>query len=658
MNNEFSIRKPIFINLDSLDAVFNLNDEQLSNLILIYKNNNREITFDVGSWCFGEVKKRNHINKVRPVNLKSYKKDRANCIRNILIKFLEESQSFFTLKIKIKTVDAIFNYINEYYSSSILTNLNEAIEIYKGYTNYLLNQIRELSAGAKLSDLDKYSLKQKILRLLLEFSSGVSSHNFLSTVRKIKSDKANRPISPDRKNDINLFVRCQLEIFESIANFILNEKKLPFVLDLRDYNNRKYIMEFNIQKKESIIKDEFFYDSEDQIVSIDRFLMNIEHSDIYVKSNYSKKTIKELYKYKINKINEFNDLEFNKCSIKIKLSNIAILAFAKAFIAVTGANEAVLLELKFGKFEYLSSRKGMRAYGSKIRAGGKKVTLEFGILFKKYFELYLKLRDYLLTKFNPESLSEVFDKLFFNIPLNNNSKRKKFSKLDNVFFSKYNNMMKNVFKIDVICNRELRRNVGNCYLNIVNDSALVAEKLNNTPKTVVKNYSDVSFDEMATQLSEYYEALRASTILRYRFNNELIGVQIKEKNINNNDFSTPIGNCAEPIPVLKSEFNNQSLQPSCNKLETCLFCQNYIININNVDIKKILSLRMILNNLKIKTDEVEQVIFRINEILEFMKMKYPYSKKILNSVIDEVEEGYLDDFWLEHLKLLIDLEEI
>ncbi|MBU3081600.1 hypothetical protein [Acinetobacter baumannii] len=658
MKKEFSIRKPIFISIDDLDTLVNLDDTQLSNLILIHKNNNRESTFDVGSWCFGEVQKRNHINKVRPVNLKSYKKDRVHGIKNMLIKFIEESQSFFTLKNKIKILEAIFNYINEYYSLSVLNNFNDAVEVYRGYTNYLLNQIRELSASGKLSDLDKYSQKQKNLRLFLELCSGVSSNKFSSIIRKIKSDKANRPISISNKHDINLFVRCQLEIFENIANFILDERKIPFILDLREYNSRKFIMEFNIQKKESIITDDLFYDKDDNIVTFDNFFKKIESRESYIKSSYSKKTIKELYNYKVNKINEFNSREFKKCSIKVKLSNIAILAFCKAFIATTGANEAVLYELKFGKFEYLSSRKGMRVYGSKIRAGGKKVTLEFGVVFKKYFELYLRLREYLLINFNPDSVSEVVDKLFFNIPLNSNPVRQRFSKLDNVFFCKYNYFLKNVFRIKVISNRDLRKNVGNCYLNIINDSSLVAEKLNNTPRTVVENYSDVSFDEMAAQLSKYYEAIRASTILRYRLNNELISVKLKERNIENSDFSTPIGNCEEPIPILKSEFNRKSLQPSCKKLETCLFCQKYILHINSIDIKKILSLRMILNNLRIKTDEVEQIIYRINEILEFMKVNFPYSEKIIDRTVDEVEEGYLDDFWLEHLKLLITLEEI
>ncbi|MFV7443448.1 hypothetical protein ACNPMZ_12070 [Acinetobacter pittii] len=575
-----------------------------------------------------------------------------------MLKFIGESQSYSTLRGKFNVLNYIINFINEYYSNADISKEEDALEIYKGFSIFLFDKIKKFTGEGKSSDFDGYSLKQKILRILLQFSTNLSEEYFLSSIRKIKSDKVNRPISEFYAEAISNFFEKQLYIFEVLATYIKNNQSLPYIVDLRKYGGNKIYFDFNVRKKNSLIKDDIFYDDFNNILPINLFLEKYINDKMFVESGYSINKIKILYYSKVNRLNKLNSLKFHDCNVKVKLANIAILAFAKSLIAVTGVNESVLYELKVDKFEVLSSQKGMRAYGNKMRAGGKNISIEFGLKFVKFYKLYLELREFLLNNFEDIKTKGVEDKLLFNIPSKKNSVRDKFSKLDNNFLNQYNEDLRDVFKISPITNRMLRKNVSVNYLDISNDQLLTAEKLGNSPKVILNNYTTIAFDEIAIQLSSFYEAQNKSSILRYRYNDKIIGVNLKNNREIDKSKSTPIGQCKDYNPSLKEEFTKDSIQPNCSKFETCLFCENYVIHVNNTDIRKILSLRMLLNNIKNKTNEVDQIIYRINEILDYICIEIPFTKTTIQLINKNIEEGFLDDFWMAHLQLLVDLEEI
>ncbi|MFX5626967.1 hypothetical protein ABTD72_01695 [Acinetobacter baumannii] len=654
----YLIRETLIFNIFDVEIIENLTDNEVVKLIVEYKINNRKFSFDVGSWCYSDVLKKGRTNKVKPVNLKSLKTNRVLAIKKILLKFIEESPTFLTLKTKLTVLNYIISYINENFSSADISKEETALEIYRSFSIFLLNKIKKFTGQGRSSDFYGYSFKQKILRILLGFSANLSEEYFLISIKKIKSDKLSRPIFEYDVEEINTFIEKQIYIFEVLATYIKNNQPLPYIVDLRKYGGDKIYFEFNMVKKISITKDDLFYDEFDKIVPFNLYLKKAINDERFIKSGASINRLKGSYYFRKSRIDEFNLLEFRNCRVKVNLANIAILAFCKAFIAVTGVNESVLYELKTDKFEILSSQKGMRAYGNKMRAGGKQVPIEFGLKFIKFYNLYLEFRDFLLKQFDELQINGMEDKLFFNIPSKNNPIRDKFSKLDANFFQDYHGYLKNIFKIKPIGNRLLRKNVSINYLNINNDPLLTAEKLGNTPRLILNNYTAISFDEMAIQLSSFYDAQIKSSILRYRFNDQIISVNLKNSGEMDENKPTPIGQCKDYKPSLKEEFTKDSIQPNCSKFETCLFCDNYVIHVNNTDIKKILSLRMLLNNIKNKTNVVEQIIYRINEILNYICIEIPFAKTTIQLINENIEEGFLDEFWMTHLQLLVDLEEI
>lgn len=64
---------------------------------------------------------------------------------------------------------------------------------------------------------------------------------------------------------------------------------------------------------------------------------------------------------------------------------------------------------------------------------------------------------------------------------------------------------------------------------------------------------------------------------------------------------------------------------------------------------------MIVSQLNETKDEVIQIKYRIDEIINLIVSKYPETEVIVSKLINETEEGILDEFWDNHLNMLVDL---
>jgi hypothetical protein len=64
---------------------------------------------------------------------------------------------------------------------------------------------------------------------------------------------------------------------------------------------------------------------------------------------------------------------------------------------------------------------------------------------------------------------------------------------------------------------------------------------------------------------------------------------------------------------------------------------------------------MIVSQLNSSKDEVIQIKYRIDEIIDLILSKYPETEVIVSKLIRETEEGVLDEFWNNHLNMLVDL---
>src|SRR5690606_6375170 len=199
-------------------------------------------------------------------------------------------------------------------------------------------------------------------------------------------------------------------------------------------------------------------------------------------------------------------------------------------------------------------------------------------------------------------------------------------------------------------NKEYRKNVANSCFNFTNSSVITSIKLSNTPEMASKKYTNLSFSELANQLTDYFTKLDDIIIQKGRVHTNLIPIKT-ESNIT---ISTIMGNCSTEQPKLIDGFNNEAPLPLCNNPKSCLYCSSFVLHLNKIDIRKILSLKYILEfNSKIKKEQ-QRITFKINEIIQFILEKDPKIKELINEINEEVNEVYLDDYWNNHLTMLVD----
>ena len=84
-------------------------------------------------------------------------------------------------------------------------------------------------------------------------------------------------------------------------------------------------------------------------------------------------------------------------------------------------------------------------------------------------------------------------------------------------------------------------------------------------------------------------------------------------------------------------------------------CENYVLHTDEIDLRKLLSLRKITEMHSDLNEEMLIVKFRIDEILKQIVNKYDHVKSLIHTIKAEVDDGYFDENWQNILELLIDL---
>ena len=323
-------------------------------------------------------------------------------------------------------------------------------------------------------------------------------------------------------------------------------------------------------------------------------------------------------------------------------------AFSQAFVAATSCNSSTLIKLRDNGKILSGQEKGKRLYAVKARANYKEQSISFGLKFQQYFKLYLQFIDFLKRELNQYFDETTLNKLFFVIVQTDEIRVRPF---DEVYIYAYYKILSRLYGTRKVVNTELRNNVGNFFSANTNDSSLVATKLGNSKPIAIKNYIDVSFAVMAEEVSNFLNKVQEKSIHKGRIYAENIAVNINEKEISKN----AVGYCKNIKPTLKNGFNSDSIQPNCANTESCLFCDNYTIFTNESDLRRLLSFKMIVSQLNETKDEVIQIKYRIDEIINLIVSKYPETEVIVSKLINETEEGILDEFWDNHLNMLVDL---
>lgn len=350
--------------------------------------------------------------------------------------------------------------------------------------------------------------------------------------------------------------------------------------------------------------------------------------------------------------NEWVDLTEKHGSEQILLSRLTSFA-ALSFIAVTGANKEVACKLEVSKGNYSTTTKGMKFSGLKARANNKKVFLEFGAKYLKYWKKYLDLRDLVLDG-EPSKYAFPYrtqNNVIRSLPpvrldySNQNFPSRYFEKITGERWIRASKWRPS---------RELR-------INLINNGDVIqtAEMQSHTFGVALKHYLKGDLATAAAEISGALNAVYEAAIRRTRSQESII-VDIVEKY--NKNRVIPTGQCSSEerlAPQLASGFTDQNPVPDCLAKETCIFCEYYGVHADGDDLRRLLSLRFLCEELKesMGHDEYVQqwgpVIFRVDEIISAVLKVSPDLEAKYESIRGEVNMGYLDKFWALRLETLM-----
>lgn len=584
----FTLRTTKKISLNSenyIEELSDLNLEEIPTIVCSFEENSRITNMDFGSWCYTNTKRGKDSGIY--VLESSLKLNRVKGVKFLIEEYCNIRKSFKTTNSYYKETNVIFNYINKRFPNSDCSNLKDAKEIYISFTKYLLNAIQIKKNSSGFVNTDHQVAQQEILAKFLAACTDTTEERFHTIIRKIGYTRGVKPLSSEEAiNDINTKIKILLEIFNTLYDHLINEKDLPCIIDLKKYGlNRAYI-DLNFINKSQNDFLEKFYDNQ-KIRSLEEFNKKLNDEMQNTKEDQTKKRFyRKKYHYKINKLKVLNSLNFKDCNPKVLMANFLIMTFAKLLISTSGANESVIYKLKTNQFETISTEKGKRAITTKQRASNKKVPIEFGLKFKSVFNKYKILREKINDIYRDEIQDEKKKLLFIKLPVKNIQSNSKIMEIDSVSFDKYHELYRRLFNTQTVLNKELRNNVSNIFFNATNSAVTTSIKLGNTPEIASRVYMNASFNELASQLSNYFVKLDESIILKGRKHSKVIPIKIDM--IGEVKVHTPIGNCSQDSPKLIEDFNYEIPSPTCNKLNSCLFCNSYVLRLNKEDIKKIL----------------------------------------------------------------------
>ena len=643
--NLVKLGRPIFIvditEKDCLEIIDDLSEKQFQNLILLIKNSHRYKHIDIGSYCFESRKRRNRTEVETKVGIKSINKSRIKGLKEFILSTIDRHKNNTSLIADLMNLGHVIEYLNENFKKVNFEDINTCKYIYIEFTKFLINRINVGIANSR-----GYQL-QHSCALFLSHTCEISIFELEKIATKLMDRDIYSPFYHDgREEEISTYVSKNIVLFETISKKLMNNEDLPFIVDFKKIDD---FLVFDTSIDSTIDnKDKYktLLDENHNLKSLDSIgsMIKVENPDQILSYN----SLYNAGRRKWTFIRKINNEKLYESKFKLRLASIAIFSFSQAFVAATSCNCSTLIKLRDHGNILPSQEKGKRLYAVKARANYKEQSISFGLKFQQYFKLYLQFIDFLKQELNQYFDEATLNKLFFVVVQTDEIRIRPF---DGIYIYGYYKILSRLYGTRPVVNSELRNNVGNFFAANTNDSSLVAKKLGNSKPIAIKNYIDVSFAVMAEEVSNFLNKVQEKAIHKGRIYVENIAVNINEKEIAKNT----IGYCKNIKPTLKKGFNSDSIQPNCANSESCLFCDNYTIFTDESDLRRLLSFKMIVSQLNEVKDEVIQIKYRIDEIINLIVSKYPETEGIIGKLISETEEGILDEFWDNHLNMLVDL---
>lgn len=605
-------------------------------------------TLDIGSLCYTKrgSKLPQHISC--PVDLASLDKHRIPIARFMLEELRKRPAS--TAIGSFGEFSRFMDWIDAQEQAYEFNNIVSMRSAYFAYTANLLMRVRKSGINDSPIKLNTASSYQRAARFIIASTTGLSEKEVKGFATYITQNRGNsKHISlelPDSDTQARTFATLVCYV-EEAYRVLVEGAPLPLKIVSPD-NPTYYLWSVHFASKNpdhfSIVK---LLESSPHFPSwadvTRHFGLDWRAATTIIERSRFDQT-----RYRIEDRN--SDL---RSFTRIRLGIHAITAGFLAFIAATGCNTSVAKQLRLTSLEIVPTTQGKRMSGVKYRAKGKTVLPEFGARFSSVFDKYLKIRDWLIAN---EKTSLVFP-----IPVSTHRSRDSISVVSTSALRAFKQHLGKVLPNTVWINpTQWRKNISYQYIKLSGgDMLLTAEKLGNTVETIRQSYSRPALEDYAKEMTSFFEAMHQSAIDRTRSASKIPVTILDESR---HDSETNIGACTRKTltePEHANGFTHHAPTPNCESPETCIFCTHYGVHADAQDIRRLLSLRYIIEVTN-DNESADHLLsssaptkHRIDEILsEIADTERSYADKI-TEINSEIATGKLDPFWAIHFDTLV-----
>lgn len=491
------------------------------------------------------------------------------------------------------------------------------------YTQYLkeLNRLNKLVAGT--SRVKQLSVI-KMLASIYNDKKGL----IYSTIDSINVYKQkNNGLEKSKDTEIDYAVKFYTQMFNQIYMFIINKENYPKHIKIC---NKEYCLlpfhsrfPFLLSKEnEGSLKA---YDFDKQYIRTGK-----EISEIF------KCTVKNgnYYRYKFIKNIKLKNQDMY-CDTRLYLGSIGMKSFYIIFLNITGMNDSNAATLLWNDKYSIDNNQKFKSI--KYRAKNKHVEFQIQKNFMPLFKKFLELRKYVLN-------GSSSDYLFFtgygdNSRISSEQYMGKYS-------SKINRYMHEKIDSELVKINSRQSRVNKIHWMIKNKDITIASQMaQSSISTILKHYTGESKNSSAEQLTNYFNKLNKNLF-----------------DTTQDDIDIAVGQCTK-YDNPKTSFNINGIQTDCKQSYGCLFCEQYRTHIDELDMKKLLSLSFIINeskyiakNEKHFSNTLVPILERIDSIFNQMVCIDIKNKNIIEKVKKDVfENENLHPYWEHKYNMLIQI---
>lgn len=523
--------------------------------------------------------------------------------------------------------------------------LDEARNTFYEYSIYLH---RLLKSGEKKNCVCRYEQKGMsciLAGMFLVDETEIQKDYFsLLISQKAPASNAFSKITHFTQEDFSYTFSFYFHLFDQIADFLLKNKDYPYKIQLPRGHaiimglSQHPIIPYHKMDKYGV----YCIDPLNGNILNDSELLKIANkNNVKYPNSYIKQKIKNLQK--LEKLNT------NKAHEKrLKLGKKALDAWFMCMLYLTGTNDSTLGTYEWSdKDEYETIHDERKEFITiKPRAMNKNIRFTIPKAFMASFQKAIRLRKFVL---NGESFKYLFFQAGFGEKVR--ATRSQFAGGSSSIISReMHNFLDD--ELPLITSRDIRKD---CAKDVINnyDINVALSVLQNNKSTLINNYNGFTAEELGLQINSLLDSIHKNVISEHP-------IPIEQK--------SSMGGCKNNEELIPKNYHDESpINANCNDSKTCIFCEHFITFPGKEEVRKLLSLQYVIENIAYDRAEGESFyekemkpwLKRIKVVLEKMIEKEPSIKTTIDDTKIEVySEGLLSVYWLDWIEDLDELERL